>query len=305
MLLSSVMGFAGRCELAADGAFETLGKLNALSGLPTLVFAGEAAFLSKSLAEPSVTAVVTNRESLAATQPDERVGKGILVAESPREAFFQIHLGLVESGGYQAHFESRISPGARIAPSARIAPRNVVIEDGCVIGENVVIHEGVEIAAGANVGAGCVLGQDGFEVSTLNGRPKLIPHGGRLLIGREAYLKCGICVSRGLFPGRNTIIGEQVFIDDLVMVAHGVQIGAGSKVAGKAVIAGNVTIENGVWIGPGATISNGLTIGAGATVSLGSTVVSGVKKGQRVTGYFAVEHNKFMAYFAQLLKMAR
>lgn len=46
--------------------------------------------------------------------------------------------------------------------------------------------------------------------------------------------------------------------------------------------------------GPNSIISYGINIDDGAEISIGSTVVSNIPKNKKVTGYFAIEHAKFL-----------
>jgi UDP-3-O-[3-hydroxymyristoyl] glucosamine N-acyltransferase len=66
------------------------------------------------------------------------------------------------------------------------------------------------------------------------------------------------------------------------------------------VLAGSVRLGNDVWIGPNSTISNGVTVGDGAKVSLGAVVTRDVPAGARVTGNFAVDHEKFLGFLKSI-----
>ena len=65
-------------------------------------------------------------------------------------------------------------------------------------------------------------------------------------------------------------------------------------------VAGSTTIGDDVWIGPGASISSEIVIGNGASVTIGSVVVRDVAPGQKVTGNFAVDHKKFIAFMRKI-----
>jgi len=52
-----------------------------------------------------------------------------------------------------------------------------------------------------------------------------------------------------------------------------------------------------VSIGPSASISSaGIVIGDKAVITTGSVVTQDVAPGQRVTGNFAIDHDKFIAF---------
>ncbi len=61
-------------------------------------------------------------------------------------------------------------------------------------------------------------------------------------------------------------------------------------------VAGSAKIGDDVWIGPSASVSSGVEIGDGASITLGSVVTKNVAPGQRVTGNFAIDHDKFIAF---------
>jgi UDP-3-O-[3-hydroxymyristoyl] glucosamine N-acyltransferase len=51
-----------------------------------------------------------------------------------------------------------------------------------------------------------------------------------------------------------------------------------------------------VWVGPSASISSGLKIGNRASVTVGAVVTRDVAPGARVSGNFAIEHDKLIAF---------
>ena len=125
-----------------------------------------------------------------------------------------------------------------------------------------------------------------------------VVHAGTVRIGRGVDIHANSCVDRGLFG--ETTIGDNTTIDDLVYVAHEVTIGRRCLIGAHAVINGSTVVSDDVWIGPGAVLSNGVTLGAGAQVTLGSVVTRDVPAGARVTGNFAIEHERFLAFMRSL-----
>jgi UDP-3-O-[3-hydroxymyristoyl] glucosamine N-acyltransferase len=103
-------------------------------------------------------------------------------------------------------------------------------------------------------------------------------------------------VDRALFGGF-TEIGDDTVVDNLVQVAHGVSIGRRCRIVACAAVGGSSIIGNDVWIGPNAIISSAIRIGDGARVSLGSVVIRDVPPGGRVSGNFAIDHERFMKLF--------
>jgi UDP-3-O-[3-hydroxymyristoyl] glucosamine N-acyltransferase len=59
-------------------------------------------------------------------------------------------------------------------------------------------------------------------------------------------------------------------------------------------IAGSATIGDDVWIVPNASVSSGIIIGDNAFITIGSVVVKNVPSSSKVSGNFAIPHNKFI-----------
>lgn len=197
-----------------------------------------------------------------------------------------------------------VSPGADVSPLAKIA-HDVSIAAGCVIGS-------ATIGAGSVLGPGCHIGDDvvlgercvlqpgvvigapgfGFERDE-TGSPVRVPHLGTVALGDDVEVGANACIDRATIG--ETSIGARTKIDNLVHIAHNVSIAEECLIAASAVVAGSARVGQGVWIGPSAVISDGITIGDGASVSLGAVVVRDVAPGTRVSGNFAVDHDRFMA----------
>jgi UDP-3-O-[3-hydroxymyristoyl] glucosamine N-acyltransferase len=65
-------------------------------------------------------------------------------------------------------------------------------------------------------------------------------------------------------------------------------------------IAGSVDIGEDVWIGPSAVISSGIRIGDRAAITLGSVVTRSVEAGKRVSGNFAIDHERFIQFLKSI-----
>jgi len=195
------------------------------------------------------------------------------------------------------HPSAVIAPGATLAEGVSVGPgatigsasigRNTRIGAGAHIGHDVVIGEGCTVFPGA------VIGGDGFGYERdARDVPHKFPHLAGVRIGDRVDVGSNACIDRGAFG--NTEIGDDTKIDNLVHVAHNVRLGRGVLIAASAVVAGSTAVGDGTWIGPSACVSDGLTIGAGAVVSLGAVVTRDVPAGERVTGNFAVPHDRFL-----------
>lgn len=144
-----------------------------------------------------------------------------------------------------------------------------------------------------------IIAGEGFEIASIKGSKKLIPHTGYCVLKKNVEILNNTAICKGLFRGYDTVIEENVIIDNFVQIAHGVRVGKNSEIAAGVVISGNTTVGENIWIGPNATISNGISIGNNAYISLGAVVINNLKDGERVSGNFAYDHHKFMKNFIQ------
>ncbi|MBN2228190.1 MAG: UDP-3-O-(3-hydroxymyristoyl)glucosamine N-acyltransferase, partial [Candidatus Thorarchaeota archaeon] len=281
-----------------DGEFRFLAKLNNLVESDSLAFLSDERFLVE-LDENMVSCVITDKQIASKLIAlDSRFG--ILIAKKPREVFFQLHELLVEDNYYYYDFDSEISGTAEIAESAYVAKKNVKIGDRSVVYPNATIHENVIIGSDCLIESGVVLGCQGFEVDTIAGKKKVIKHGGKTIIGNDVIIKSNSSITKGLFPTKNTIIGDNVICNNLVQIDHGSVIGSRTLIGSCAMISGNVRIGNDVWIGPSAAIVNGITIGDNCWISLGSVVTKNVEADRRVSGNFAIDHEKFIQFIKSI-----
>lgn len=200
-------------------------------------------------------------------------------------------------------------PPVEIHPTATISPGAVLAEGVSVgagatigrasIGRNTRVGAGVHVGDGVTIGEACtvfpgaVIGGDGFGYERdERGIPHKFPHLAGVRIGDRVDIGANACIDRGAFG--DTEIGDDTKIDNLVHVAHNVRLGCGVMIAASAVVAGSTVVGDGAWIGPSACVSDGLTVGADAVVSLGAVVTRDVPPGERVTGNFAVPHQRFL-----------
>lgn len=192
-----------------------------------------------------------------------------------------------------------ISPDADVADDVFVGPGCTVgaaaIGSGCVLRAGVHVYDGVALGERVLVHAGAVIGSDGFGFERdERGEPVKFPHLGGVIVGSDVEIGANACVDRGTIG--DTVIEDGVKIDNLVHVAHNVRLGAGTMVAAGAVVAGSSCLGRGVWVGPGAVVSNGLTLGDDAFVTLGAVVTRDVPAGGKVSGNFAIEHDRFIRF---------
>lgn len=279
-----------------DSEFEALGKLNALTSEHTLVFLNDEKYIAQ-IGNSMVSAVITN-EKIASSLKELDVG--ILVTDNPKRDFYRIHDHLIDSGFYFETFDTLIDESAVISPKAYIAPKNVHIGKNTVIYPNAVILENSLIGDNCVVMAGTVVGTEGYEVVELDGRNRIVRHAGKVVISDYVQIEANNAISKGLFPTRNTELHEEVTTDNLVHIAHGAHIGKRTRIAASAMIAGSVDIGQNVWIGPSAVITSGISIGDEAAVTLGSVVTRNVPAGKRVSGNFAIDHERFIQFLKSI-----
>lgn len=275
-----------------NGSFKYLGKLDYLDEENALTFIEDSKFINR-VKNRNIATVVCNKELIQLIK-GLRDDIGIVEYERPRELFYMIHEYLIDNGYYFKNETNKISKDAVISKYAFIANKNVEIGAETIIEEGVIVKERVRIGKGVIIRSGTIIGGEGYENIIIDGKKKIVKHGGWTIIGDNVEILSNCCVCKGLFSYKNTVIEGEVTIDNLVHIAHAVRIGKSTSIASGAIIAGNVNIEENVWIGPGVIISNGLKIGKGAYISIGSVVIHNIKPGEKVSGNFAMRHEDFM-----------
>jgi UDP-3-O-[3-hydroxymyristoyl] glucosamine N-acyltransferase len=287
------------CQITRDFDFAIFGR-TASDIVGTCTYLYDAQYVKQTNQNDSLCGVITTQA--LSTKIQNRLG--LIIADDPAGVFFSAyHRNVLEMRQHMA--PTYIHPTAVVAPHAIIAEQGVVVGAGTVIEDGVIIKSGVEIGENSVIRSGAILGGEGYEIKTINGIPSIVAHGDKVVIGNHVEIQYNTCVDKG-FLGRDTRIGDFVKIDNLTSIAHGVYIGAHSKIAAKVIIAGRVTIGSHVWVGPGCVISNAISIGDRAKITIGSTIVSNVPEETVFTGYFAIEHSKFLKqYYTALLAKAK
>jgi len=274
-----------------DGKFQSLGFIE--DGKPNqLVFIEDAKYLHQIDEKLNITCVVTTPELALQIPPS----MGIIVSDIPRKTFYEVHNYLATSDFYWKPFDYRIASSSNIDSRAYVAMRSVQIGERCEIGPNVSILPDTIIGDDVIIRAGSVIGTEGFKFERLRTEMIRVTHAGGVRIGNRVEIQANCCISKALFGGF-TQIGDDSKLDNLVHVAHGVIIGKRCFIAACAMIAGNAVIGDDVTIGPSVAISAyGIVVGDGASVTIGSVVTKDVSPGQRVTGNFAIDHDKYIAF---------
>jgi UDP-3-O-[3-hydroxymyristoyl] glucosamine N-acyltransferase len=284
-------------DVLRDGAFASLGNLD-LRTPERLVFVEGEKYAAAATADASISCVITGPALADAVAANGRLG--VATAENPRAAFFRYHNHLAENSDfYWRNFDSEIAVDAVIHPNSYVAPLNVRIGRGCVIEPGVTVLERSVLGEGVILRAGSTIGSQGFEFKRLEGTIVAVAHAGGARLSDGVEVQANSAISRSIFGGF-TQLGEETKLDNLVHVAHNVTIGRRCFLAACAMIAGSVIVGDDVWIGPGASISSGVTIGDGANVTIGAVVTRNVPAGAHVSGNFAIDHDKFIAFLRSI-----
>jgi UDP-3-O-[3-hydroxymyristoyl] glucosamine N-acyltransferase len=290
MKLSKVQN-KGNIELIRDGGFESLGFVTH-NNPKQLVYIEEPKYCSMLLRKSNISCVITT-EKLIPSIPE---GLGIGISKNPRKSFYEIHNHVAkDTDFYWKPFKTEIASNAKIHSTAYLAERNVRICERCEIGPNVSILENSILEEDVIIRAGGVIGTEGFEFNRMDTEIMPVIHAGGVLLHNRVEIQANCCVSKAVFGGF-TEIGEDTKLDNLIHIAHNAIIGKRCLLAACAMVAGSARIGDDVWIGPSASISSEVEIGEGASITIGSIVTKNVAPGQRVTGNFAIEHDKFIAF---------
>lgn len=276
-------------DVRRDAEISCVGKVpTRLDG--RLVPCGKQVHLDEAASQNGIAAYVVPAD-LADAVPETF---GVVIADRPVDAAMAIHDHLCDLPGFLwTDFDSEISASAVIKPGAYVPARNVRIGANSVIGPNAVILERTVIGASCQIGATCVIGMEAFEQKA-GARPKaLLRQAGGVWIGDHVTLLAGCTVARSTFGGFNRI-GAETKIDAQTYIAHDCVIGQRVTVCACCDISGRVEIGDDAYLGPNCTISNGIHIGARAIVTLGAAVIRDVPNDTRVSGNFALPHDKWL-----------
>jgi UDP-3-O-[3-hydroxymyristoyl] glucosamine N-acyltransferase len=264
---------------------KSFGMVNSL--VPdTIAFIDSEKFISPLEENSNITVVFTTKELASKIR-----SKLLILSDDPRYEYYLYYNQVAEANYFKT--PSVISPSAEIHPTAVIAPYNVTIGEEVYIGPNVNVLPDVEIAEECIINSGVSIGNSGYEFKRTSRGILPVFHDGKVVIGKRTRIGANSAIDKG-FSYRITKIGEDVKIDNLVYIAHGCHIGSGSFLVGHAMISGSTTVGKNVWVGPGAILSSSIIVGDGAYITIGSIVTRDVLPGERVTGNFAIPHDKFI-----------
>jgi UDP-3-O-[3-hydroxymyristoyl] glucosamine N-acyltransferase len=282
-------------DVIRDDRFGSLGLIT-YKNPDLLIYIEDAKYLPALKDKKNISCVLT-APGLSKDIPERF---GLCLSKEPKRTFYDIQNYLVkETNFYWKPFKTRIAKSAKINSTAFIAKRNVRIGERCQIGPHVSILEGTIIENDVVIRAGCVISTEGFQMKKFGTDVMAVAHGGGVLIHDRVELQANCCISKSVFGGF-TEIGEDSKFDNMVHIAHNVKMGKRCFAAACAMIAGSVTIGDDVWIGPAAAITSEVDIGDKASITVGSVVSRNVAPGQKVTGNFAIDHDRFIEFIKSI-----
>jgi UDP-3-O-[3-hydroxymyristoyl] glucosamine N-acyltransferase len=252
----------------------------------SVVFALNTFYLEQALANENVSAVITTKELAC----NIHVEKGLVISDEPKKDFFLFHNYIFNEDEFQLVKSTEISDKAKISSTA-IIKENVIIEDDVIIEDYAVIEENSILRKGVFIGSHAVIGARGMHNSFIGGEHIWVKDVGGVILEEGVQVLSHATIQKPYFyeltrVSKNSIVSLQCNI------GHGCQIGENTLIAGNAQLAGYIVVGNNVWIGPSSTVAHGLEIGSGAKIMLGSVVINNIKKDQKVSGNFALNHMK-------------
>jgi UDP-3-O-[3-hydroxymyristoyl] glucosamine N-acyltransferase len=251
----------------------------------TLSFLDDSRFISSIFTNENITGLITTENLISRiSNLTSLQNKTFIISTEPRSDFYNLY-NLIAKNNY-LRVDSIIHPTAHIHPTAYIACHNVIIGENVIIGPNASVLEDVEIDANTIIGANTVLGCDGAEIKRTSKGLLKVFHDGKLIIGKNVDIGCGCVIDKG-FKDLGT------FVSNYCMIAHCTKIGINCMIL-QCIVCGSVKIEDNVRVSPGAVISNRINIGSGADIGIGSIVVKDVPSMAKLSGYYAIDHKKFL-----------
>jgi UDP-3-O-[3-hydroxymyristoyl] glucosamine N-acyltransferase len=258
----------------------------------TLTFCETIGYFHRAIENPNIKGIICNEEIISSIPCD----KFLISSENPGFDFTLLHNFLCSHN--QNIEPSLIHSNTKIDPTASISATGVIIEEGVEIGPFTTVHSNVIIKNNTIIGANSVIGCDDIEIKL--GKEGFInaSHDGNLQIGSNCIIGSNVTIVKGIYK-KTTAIGDRTFVSNNSFIGHNVEIGERSLIL-SCHVCGSVKIGVNVRINPKALISNGIVLGNNVTVTLGSVVISNVKDGMTVSGYYAIDHYKYLYKFVKL-----
>lgn len=272
------------------------------------------------LKETQASAIIVPRDMALGSRPLVRVADPSLAFTQVMALFYPVPV----------RHPQGIHPAAVISAKAQLG-KNVcvgacaVIEDGAVIGDNTIIYAGCYIGADVRIGKDCifyahvalrervlvgdrvfiqsgtVIGSEGFGYVKVDGKYRLIPQVGTVVIEEDVEIGANVTIDRARFD--KTLISRGTKIDNLVQIAHNVTVGDDSIIVAQAGISGSTRIGQKVTIAGQAGLVGHIEIGDGAILAAQAGVTKSVPPGVMVSGYPARPHDEAMKVYAAMQRL--
>ncbi len=294
MKLTNIADIMDDIEIIIDSEFNSLGMATSeYKDKKVLSFLSDSKFMNIFKTNQNIKAVIITRDLYNVV--DLPKDMGVVLSNSPKSTFFQLHNRLSDENFYWEKFKNKISDTALISNNAYLGDHSIKIGDNSIIEANVVIHPGTIIGNNVIVRSGSQIGTNGFQFMSNGEIVTSVKTAGRVIIKDNVEIQHNCCVDRGVLGG-DTILNEYVKLDNFVHIAHDDTIGTRTFITAGVKLGGRVNIGKDCLLGINAIISNGITIGDNCKISLGAVVTRNVESNMTVSGNFAIEHKKFIEF---------
>lgn len=293
MLLSELIKLLPNKNLKVinDTNFNTF-ALYSWDGNRQLVPLYDETFIDEILEAKKISCILTSKKIFQKISKKGKEKKSYIITNNCYSIFYKLHLKLFELKNKNVE-KTEIHPSANIHKSAFIDSYGVSIGENSSVGANCTVLRGTVIKKNCKIYSNVILGEDGFDIRNIENEQIVIPHLGKVIINDNVDIQSGSVVIKAIFD-TSTKISESVKIGSKVVVSHSAKIGEKTRICAGSTICGNVAVGKNCYLGPNSTISHNLKVGDNSKISIGSSVVSNVPKNKVFTGYFAMEHQKFL-----------
>lgn len=276
LLASEVASFGGGQLFGDDVLISGPRYLDQNESKGNLTFLSSESYLEV-FPDDGVGLVVITNSKLRSLIPDDVV---CITTENDPKGFWSKSFELMLKNRLEVpSFRSR---SAEVSKSAVISG-SVFLDDYATIQEGAVIRGPVYVGKGSVIGPNSVIGGEGLEVASINGKRFVPPHLGGVWIDDNVEIQALSTVDKHLLLDF-TVIGSGTKIDDHVHIGHGSSVGRDCTITACAEISGSVKIGNNVWISPNSSITNGVSVGDYALIGLGATVRHSVATNEVIVG---------------------
>lgn len=264
----------------------------------TMSYAESKAFFLKAIANNNIKVLLTTQSIYLELQSYIKREIVILLTESPRFDFWQIH------NEYGSQFKDYIycvdsyrGSNVKIHPTAYI-DENVHLGDNVEVGAHAYIAANSYISDDSYIGNGVVIGALGLEVAYRGYEKVMIKRYGGVKIARNVHIMDNSVVSKSVWG--ITELQDSVSVAVLCNIAANCIIGKATRMSGNCLVGGSAKLGENVILGPSVTIKDKIIIGSNSRIRIGSVVVQNCPENSDISGNFAFNHTKNVRHFARL-----